>query len=97
MNDSSYLLRIVATNLPKHRIRPLIPTTQSLQNFFQQKTHLVNSQKTTLTLLFSNLMEEKTAFTNRKNKRVRVKAVDYAFSKQFFNYFFGFQILTTTA
>jgi hypothetical protein len=47
MNDSSYLLRIVATNLPKHSIRPLIPTTQSLQNFFQQKTHLVNSQKTT--------------------------------------------------
>jgi hypothetical protein len=84
MNDSSYLLRIVATNLPKHSIRPLIPITQSLQNFFQQKTHLENSQKTTLTLIFSNLMEEKTAFTNRKIKRVRVKVVDYAFFKQDF-------------
>jgi hypothetical protein len=40
-------------------------------------------------------MEEKTAFTNRKIKRVRVKVVDYAFFKQ--DFFFGFQILTTTA
>jgi hypothetical protein len=29
-------------------------------------------------------MEEKTAFTNRKIKRVRVKVVDFAFSSKFF-------------
>lgn len=47
MNQSPNLLRIVATNLPENSIRPLVPTAQSLQNFFQQKTHLGNSQKTT--------------------------------------------------
>jgi hypothetical protein len=69
MNDSSYLLRIVATNLPKHSIRPLIPTTQSLQNFFQQKTHLGNSQKTTLTLTFLKPNGRKNSIHKQKNQK----------------------------
>lgn len=83
----------MATDLPEHSIRPLIPTAESPQSFFQQKPHLKTTREFShFFFLFYDPMEEQEHALTEKHKRLCFTAGEEAFSGEF-----EFRVLTTTA
>lgn len=92
-------LGIVTADLPENGIRPLIPSTQSLQSLLQQKPHLFFNKrgfKTARKFSFFRSNGVTLAFTKRNRER-EIKGKGQNRRRSIFQREFVFGELTTTA